>query len=70
MKKLFILACTLVLGSALSFAQASTPTPAAGNDTGKTNTTSTTKGKKSKTHHKGAKKSKKSTTTEPAPTPK
>lgn len=62
MKKLFILACTLVLGSALSFAQATTPTPAAGNDTGKT--TSTTKGKKSKTHHKSGKKSKKSTTTD------
>jgi len=53
MKQLFTIACTLVLGSALSFAQA-TQTPPAGDTTGKTSTSTTKK------HHKhGGKKSKK-----------
>ena len=43
MKQLFTIACTLVLGSALSFAQTgTTQTPPAGDTTGKT-ATSTTK---------------------------
>jgi hypothetical protein len=70
MKKLFTIACTLALGSALSFAQAgsTSQTTPAGDQT-KTGTSTTTK----KHHHHGAKKSskksKKSTTdTTPAPT--
>lgn len=54
MKQLFTIACTLVLGSALGFAQATTqPTPASGDQT-QTKTTTTKK------HHKhGAKKTSK-----------
>lgn len=69
MKKLFTIACTLVLGSVMSFAQAggSTQTPPAGSDTGKTDTATTKKGKKHH-HHKGGKKSKKSSeSTTPPP---
>ena len=68
MKKLFTIACTLVLGSALGFAQAASTaqtTPANGDQT-KTGTSTTTK----KHHHHGAKKtkkSKKSTDATPAP---
>jgi len=71
MKKLFTIACTLVLGGVLSFAQAGGTTggqtPPAGDkpaNTGKSET-----GKKGKTHHhKGGKKSKKgSSSTTPPP---
>jgi hypothetical protein len=62
MKKLFTIACTLVLGGALALAQTggstSGQTPASGDQT-KTGTTAKS-GKKHKTHHKGAKKTKKS----------
>ncbi|MGZ4871675.1 MAG: hypothetical protein ACXV5R_09005 [Candidatus Angelobacter sp.] len=77
MKKLFTIACTLVLGSALSFAQAGTAqTPPAG-DTGKTTTTTTTTTTTKKHHHhhgkKASKKGKKAagaeTTATPAATP-
>ena len=66
MKKLLTIACTLALGSVMSFAQAGTasPTPA---DSGKTSTSSTTKTKKH--HHKGGKKGKKSSTTTTTPPP-
>jgi hypothetical protein len=58
MKKLFTIACTLVLGGALSFAQAGSTTqnPPASGDQTKTGTSTTTK----KHHKHGAKKSKKS----------
>jgi hypothetical protein len=75
MKQLFTIACTLVLGGALAFAQTSSPsggqTPASGDQTQtKTGTSTTTK----KHHHHGAKKSKKSktntdTTAAPAASP-
>ena len=56
MKKLFTIACTLVLGSALSFAQAASTsqTTPAGDQT-KTSTSTSTK----KHHHHGTKKSSK-----------
>ena len=59
MKKLFTIACTLVLGSALSFAQA-TQTPPASGTTGTSTTKSDTKTKKHSHSKKGGKKSKKS----------
>ena len=68
MKKLFTIACTLVLGGALAFAQATQNPPASGDQT-KTDTTSTT----TKKHHKSGKKSSKKhkkgadTTATPAP---
>jgi hypothetical protein len=69
MKKLFTIACTLVLGAAMSFAQAgTTQTPPAG-DSGKTGASAPT----TKKHHhakKGAKKSKKSTDTTTTQPPK
>jgi hypothetical protein len=76
MKQLFTIACTLVLGSALGFAQAATPTPSASGDQAKTGTSTTTK-----KHHHTKKSSKKSTkkskkgaaataTPEASPTPK
>jgi hypothetical protein len=68
MKKLFTIACTLVLGSALSFAQAASQTPATGTDTGKSTTTTS----KKHTHHHGkksSKKNKKSTGTDTTATP-
>jgi hypothetical protein len=68
MKKLFTIACTLVLGSALSFAQAA-QTPPAGGTTGTGTAKSDTKTKKH-SHKKGGKKAKKSSgdsTTTPAP---
>jgi hypothetical protein len=71
MKKLFTIACTLVLGGALSFAQAGNP-PAGGDQT-KTGTTSTDTGKtgkKHKGHHKGGKKSKKNSGGSTTPPPK
>ena len=59
MKQLFTIACTLVLGGALAFAQTGSTTggqtPAGGDQTSKTSTSTTTK----KHHHHGAKKSKK-----------
>ena len=61
MKKLFTIACTLVLGCAMSFAQAGTQTPPAGSDTTKTTKSDTTKTKKHSHGKKGAKKSKKGT---------
>ncbi|HEY2364374.1 MAG TPA: hypothetical protein VGK36_24885 [Candidatus Angelobacter sp.] len=68
MKKLFTIACTLVLGGALAFAQATQNPPASG-DQSQTGTSTTTKkhskhsGKKSsKKHKKGA-----DTTATPAP---
>jgi hypothetical protein len=66
MKQLFTIACTLVLGGALAFAQAAQTTPASGDQT-KTGTTTTTK----KHHKHGAKKSKKGkkSTTEATPAP-
>jgi hypothetical protein len=71
MKKLFTIACTLVLGSMLSFAQTGGSTggqtPPAGDKTATTGKSETGK-KGSKTHHKGGKKSKKgSSTTTPPP---
>ncbi len=60
MKKLFTIACTLVLGSALSFAQAA-QTPPAGGTTGTGTTKSETKTKKHSHGKKGTKKAKKST---------
>ena len=68
MKKLFTIACTLVLGSALSFAQAQhgqTTTPAGD----KTATSKSETGKKGakKHHHKGGKKCKKSSSTTTPP---
>jgi hypothetical protein len=69
MKQLFTIACTLVLGSALSFAQTGTAqNPPAGDTTGKTATSTTSK------HHHGKKSSKKNkkganTTTAPAANP-
>ena len=67
MKKLFTIACTLVLGSALSFAQAgAAQNPPAGDTTSKTGTSTTTK----KHHHQGSKKTKKSKkSTEGTPAP-
>ena len=75
MKKLFTIACTLVLGSALSFAQAGSSTGAqtpAGDQT-KTSTSTSTK----KHHHHGKKSSKKKKAADtaapaaaPAPSPK
>lgn len=74
MKQLFTIACTLVLGGALAFAQTGSATggqtPASGDQT-KTGTSTTTK----KHHHHGAKKSKKAkkgtadTTPAPAASP-
>lgn len=55
MKQLFTIACTLVLGSALSFAQATTQTTPASGDQAKTGTSTTTK----KHHKHGAKKASK-----------
>ncbi len=54
MKKLFTIACTLVLGGVMSFAQAQNPPATGTTDTGKTQTS-----KKKHHHHKGGKKSKK-----------
>lgn len=70
MKKLFAIACTLVLGGTMMLAQTGTGTPGASDQ--KPTTTTKTSGKKatSKTSkaHKGGKKSKKQTTdTTPAP---
>ncbi len=66
MKKLFTIACTLVLGGALSFAQASgstgQTTPPAGDKTATTGKSETGKKGTKKHHHKGGKKSKKSAT--------
>ena len=72
MKKLFLIACTLVMGAALSFGQATTGTPDKSGDTSKTTTTGTKTGKKStKTKaHKGGKKSKKSSDSTTTPQPK
>jgi|SwirhirootsSR3_FD_contig_31_12857456_length_542_multi_12_in_0_out_0_2 hypothetical protein len=68
MKKLLTIAFTLVLGSALSFAQAgSTTPPAGGTDTTKTDTAKTKKHSHAK---KGAKKSKKSSGDTMTPAPK
>jgi hypothetical protein len=70
MKKLFTIACTLVLGSALSFAQAAQTPPAGGTTDSKTSTTKTKIGKKGATKaHKG-KKAKKASTTDATPAPK
>jgi hypothetical protein len=67
MKKLFTIACTLVLGGALGFAQAgsttSGQTPAGGDQT-KTGTSTTTK---KHHHHHGKKSSKKKGAETPAP---
>jgi hypothetical protein len=52
MKKLFVIACTLVLGGVMSFAQAQNPP--ASTEPGKAET-----GKKKHHHHKAGKKSKK-----------
>jgi hypothetical protein len=68
MKKLFTIACTLVIGGALAFAQAGSTAqnPPAGDTTSKTGTSTTTK----KHHHHGAKKTKKSKkSTEGTPAP-
>jgi hypothetical protein len=68
MKKLFTIACTLVLGSALSFAQAASTsqTTPAGDQT-KTSTSTTTKKHHKHGTKKSGKKSKKSTEATPAP---
>jgi hypothetical protein len=73
MKKLFTIACTLVLGGALSFAQAgTTQNPPASGDQTKTGTSTDTgkSGKKHKGHHKGGKKSKKNSGGSTTPPPK
>ena len=63
MKKLFTILCALVLGSALSFAQAGSTGSQAPADQGKTTTDTGKKAHKgSKKGHKGGKKSKKNTT--------
>jgi hypothetical protein len=70
MKKLFTIACTLVLGGALAFAQAaSTPQTTPAGDQTKTSTSTTTT--KKHHHHHGTKKSKKAkkATTEATPAP-
>jgi len=56
MKKLFVLACTLVLGGALSFAQTQTAPASGSTDTTKsdTKTKKSKKHKASKKHKKGA----------------
>jgi hypothetical protein len=57
MKKLFVLACTLVLGGALSFAQTQTAPASGSTDTTKSDSKTTKKSKKhksSKKHKKGA----------------
>ena len=69
MKKLFTIACTLVLGSVLSFAQAAQTPPAGGTTDSKTSTTKTKSSKKGKAH-KGGKKAKKASTTDTTPAPK
>lgn len=68
MKKLFVLACTLALGSIMSFAQAASQTPApSSTDTAKSDTAKT----KKHTHAKKAsKKAKKGSTTDTTATPK
>lgn len=71
MKKLFTIACTLVLGGALAFAQTSGSTGGqtpAGADQSQTGTTAKS-GKKHKAHHKSAKKAKKSTSSTNTTTP-
>ena len=70
MKKLFTIACTLVLGSALSFGQATQTPPAGGTTDSKTSTTKTKSGKKGAKSHKGGKKAKKASTTDTTPAPK
>jgi hypothetical protein len=60
MKKLFTLACTLILGAGLSFAQTQTPPAGGSTDT----TKSDTKTKKSKKHKSGKKHKKGSATTD------
>ncbi|HEV8181440.1 MAG TPA: hypothetical protein VGQ61_03655 [Candidatus Angelobacter sp.] len=72
MKKLFTIACTLVLGSALSFAQTGGSTggqtPPAGDKTATTGKSETGKKGTKTHHHKGGKKSKKSSgSTTPPP---
>ena len=66
MKQLFTIACTLVLGGALAFAQATQNPPASGDQT-KTGTSTTTK----KHHHHGTKKTKKAkkSTSDTTPAP-
>ena len=56
MKKLFVLACTLVLGGALSFAQTQTAPASGSTDTTKSDSKTTKKSKKhkSKKHKKAA----------------
>lgn len=72
MKKLFTIVCTLVLGSAMSFAQAAgstgAQTPSAGDKTAPATKSETSKKGSKKHHHKGGKKSKKSSeSTTPPP---
>jgi hypothetical protein len=72
MKKLFTIACTLLLGSVLSFAQAggsTGQTPPAGDKTAPAGKSETGKKGSKKHHHKGGKKSKKNSggTTTPPP---
>ena len=68
MKKLFTIACTLVLGGVMSLAQATQNPPATGTtttDAGKSET-----GKKKHHHHKGGKKNKKGAADTGTGTPK
>ena len=76
MKKLFTIACTLVIGGALAFAQTGGTSGSTGGQTpaggDQTQTTASHKGgkkaTKTKSHHKGGKKSKKgSESTTPPP---
>jgi hypothetical protein len=73
MKKLFTIACTLVLGGALSFAQTGGSTggqtPPAGDKTATAGKSETGKKGAKKHHHKGGKKSKKGST-DSTPPPK
>src|SRR5689334_10734371 len=72
MKKLFTIACTLVLGGVMSFAQAGGSTaqnpPAGGTSTDTAKSDTGKKGKKH--HHKGGKKSKKNSGGSTTPPPK
>jgi hypothetical protein len=71
MKKLFTIACTLVLGGALAFAQATQNPPASGDQT-QTGTSTTTKKHHKHSGKKSSKKNKKGasdTTSAPAASP-
>ena len=69
MKQLFTIACTLVLGGALAFAQTGAQNPPAGGDQTQTGTSTTTKKHHKHGTKKSSKKAKKADTTAPAANP-